>query len=302
MGKKIICLVLIFLFFLCGCGQNQSSEAMDRLKESSEYYKSFESVSYDIKMDLCIGSKDMFTLDFELIKMETEAETDVFNAPYRYKNDSKSKYTVITGKEDESTFQGEMEVVQYGEKDGEKFTIYEINAGQWYRVPLNYEDYLKSDTMGINYIINYDYYIDNGQMAEDETIDGTECRKAVYNLKDEYALELFSQYGYGDFAGGETSEGYKEKALEIMEGTSLEVWYNKNDSSIVKYVLNLTPLLKNLKEPAAEYGKKYDEKEAEEIINNAIESEKIETVVYIKSVDSGEDFAVPEEALTAPGI
>lgn len=304
--KKLLSILMILCFCLItlvGCsssnsGINNKYDAMELIDNSSQYYVNAKNFKLDHEMKSCLIYNSVNTGEPIIITTCTNVETMVYNSPFCFSNE-----IILTF--DEDTDDGTLGLLlqrtsssqQYGVADGDNVTIYQSVDREWNNAQMTNEDFLKNDTLGVNYILNYKTYITEGTIVNsNEKLDGTDTIKAEYSLNNNYLKILFLKSGFEPFASM-INESNPDKAIEdLMKGVKLTVWFDKNSSAVLQTQIDMTQLMDTIVNLILDDNKDTITAEQSAFITNyANEVELINTVKY-GSINNDSEFNLPDDA------
>ena len=288
--KKVISLILCLctsLLLLTACSdvnKSNTEDAMDLMKKSSDYYNKINNIKISSVIESVMIYNSMISGEPMICDSILDVSTVIHNDPYRFSSDILFSYD--DSKDDGSisfTTDNNTKSKQFGFSEDNKISIYQYENDEWLRVDLTNEDFVLNDTLGLNYITNYNKYVTDGKIIGKEKIDDVDTIKAEFTLNEEYAKIMFKKYGFGTLAKIVDSTNTDKAILDMMKYATFTVWFNENSDEIAKVEVNLTSLMDTFRKIVIEDNKEHLSEES-----------------YTKSnIDNNEDFELPEDAKEA---
>ena len=304
--KKIISLILCMctsLFLLTACSdvnKSNSEDAMGLLKKSSDYYNNVKNVKLNSVIDSVMIYNDMFTGEPVICGTKLDISTVLHNEPFRFSSDVLFTYddTIEDGGVS-YIMQNNTKSIQHGVAKDDKISIYQFANDEWLRVDLSDEDFMLNDTLGLNYIANYDRFIKDGKIVGKEKVDDIDTIKAVYTMKEDYVKIMFKKYGFEEFAKLVDSDNTDKAILDMMKDATFTVWFNENSDEIAKVEVDLTSLMETFRKIVIEDNKEHLSEERYAYLNESANKISIKNTIKYSNIDNNEDFELPEEAKEA---
>lgn len=304
--KKVISLILCLctsLFLLTACSdvdKSNTEDAMGLLKKSSEFYNEIKNVKLDSEIESVMIYNDMFTGEPAICGTTLDINSLMYNEPFRFTSEVLFTYddTIVDGGVS-YIMENNTKTIQHGISENDKISIYQNADEEWLRVDLSNEDFMLNDTLGLNYITNYDKYIKDGKIVGKEKIDDIDIIKAEFTLNEEYVKIMFKKYGFEEFAKIIDSANTDKAILDMMKGATFTVWFDENSDEIAKVEVNLTSLMETFRKIVIEDNKEHLSEEKYAYLNECADKISIKNTIRFSNIDNNEDFKLPEEAKEA---
>ncbi len=304
--RKVISLILCLctsLFLLTACNDvNKSSaeDAMGLLKKSSDYYKNVKNVEIDSVIDSVMIYNDMFTGEPVICGTKLDVTTVMYNEPFRFTSEVLSTYDdTIEDGGISYIMQNNTKSTQHGVGEGDKISVYQFLKEEWLRVDLTNEDFVLNDTLGLNYITNYDKFVTDGKIIGKEKVDDFGTIKAEFTLNEDYAKIMYKKYGFEEFAKLIDKTNTDKAILDMMKNAKFTVWFNEKNDEVVKVEVDLTSLMDSFRKIVIEDNKEHLSEEKYAYLNESADKISIKNTIKFSNVDKNESFELPEEAKEA---
>ncbi len=309
MKKKLMLLSIIIGLFIIACGcQNDAKteelediypEAMELIQKSSELYSKVENLEMKQLMDMTMFMPNMETGENVAINVHMDSNSIIFVEPLKSKTNIEINYSLEDENANEDAFVPEKQTMeQYMVAEDGKYIIYQYSMGEWFKSVIDNPELANQQLQGLDYIKEYEKFYKSGEIIGEETVDGVEAYKAQYKLNSEYMTELLNQYGLNEtFLPDGNQEELMNKLIASLENVVYEIWFSKEDYSMIKLSADMQPMFEGIKSVLME-----DESLTEEVkneISNTFGSMKGKTEVYYDNINNCEDFEIPQEALDA---
>lgn len=279
---------------------NSNDDAMNLLKKSSDYYNNVKNVKIDNVINSVMIYNDMFTGEPVICGTKLDVTTVMHNAPYRFTSDILSTFD-DTIEDGGITYimQNNTKTTQHGVSEDEKISIYQFINDEWLKVGLEKDEFVLNDTLGLNYVTNYNMFVTEGKIVGNEVVDDINTIKAEFTLDEEYAKLMYKKYGFEEFAKLVDSKNTDKAILEMMKDATFKVWFNENNDEIVKIEVDLTSLMDTFRKVVIEDNKKHLSEDRYDYLNKCADKIAIKNTIKFSNVDNNEDFELPKKAKEA---
>lgn len=315
MKKKLLLLSIIvgLIVIACGCQKEEKPEkpkdtypeAMELMKKSSELYSNVENLEIKQVMDMTMMSSDMATGENTIINVHMDSNSIIFVDPMKSKTTIETKYAQEDNSEtteNKTPFIPETQnIVVYMVAENDNYISYQYNMGEWFKMIIDNPEIAKQQMQGLDYIKEYEKFFKNGKTIDVETVNGIETYKTQFQLNSDYMTELLNQYGLNEtLLPDSNTDELMNKIMASLEDVVYEVWFSKEDYSMVKLSADMSPMFKGIKNVLMKEESLTEEEKNE--IGNTFGSMKGITEIYYDNINNCEDFEIPQEALDASEI
>jgi len=278
---------------------NSDLTADELFKQASEYYRELVNFRMEQKIYSCIINYSDLTAEPVIYPTLNKVSSLVYNNPFSFV--SNVNYNYFDGKDNNSLdgiVSNNIVIEQYGELiEGREIKIYENFSKVWNNITVSQEEFVKNDNIGSKYIMNYGYYFRNGEVVESNDVKNNEIIVANYDLTDEFAIQLFMNYGFQNFVKSNNSDELKAEILAAMKDSKLTVYFDKNSHKILSMKIKNPSMISHLRQIVAV---NHIEELSEETYVQLLESfGKLEIYSEITFLEENveKEFEIPKEAL-----